>query len=160
MDCIVHGVSKSQTRLGDFHFHFDFPGGSDGKASVYNAVDLGSIPGWGRSPGEENGNPLQLFLPGKSHGWRSLVGCSPWGRKESDTTERLHFHFHYRSNQVRIRSLRWSLIQQDWYPHKKGKFGQRQMYTQGEHDGNMKAETRVIHLQARNPIDCQQTTRS
>ena len=34
-----------------------------------------------------------VFLPGKSHGWRSLVGCSPWGRGESDTTERLHFHF-------------------------------------------------------------------
>ena len=33
------------------------------------------------------------ILPGKSRGWRSLVGCSPWGRKESDTTERLHFHF-------------------------------------------------------------------
>ena len=33
------------------------------------------------------------LLPGKSHGERSLVGCSPWGRKESDTTERLHFHF-------------------------------------------------------------------
>ena len=32
-------------------------------------------------------------MPGKSHGWRSLVGCSPWGREESDTTERLHFHF-------------------------------------------------------------------
>ena len=32
-------------------------------------------------------------LPGKSHGWRSLVGCSPWGREESDTTERLHFDF-------------------------------------------------------------------
>ena len=32
-------------------------------------------------------------LPGKSHGLRSLVGCSPWGRYESDTTERLHFHF-------------------------------------------------------------------
>ena len=31
--------------------------------------------------------------PGKSHGWRSLVGCRPWGREESDTTERLHFHF-------------------------------------------------------------------
>ena len=30
---------------------------------------------------------------GKSHGWRSLVGCSPWGRSESDMTERLHFHF-------------------------------------------------------------------
>ena len=36
-----------------------FPGGSDGKASVYNAGDLGSIPGLGRSPGEGNGNPLQ-----------------------------------------------------------------------------------------------------
>ena len=34
-----------------------------------------------------------VLLPGKSHGLRSLVGCSPWGRKESDTTERLHFHF-------------------------------------------------------------------
>ena len=37
----------------------DFPGGSDGKASVYNVGDLGSIPGSGRSPGEGNGNPLQ-----------------------------------------------------------------------------------------------------
>ena len=34
-----------------------------------------------------------VLLPGKSHGWRSLVGCSPWSREESDTTERLHFHF-------------------------------------------------------------------
>ena len=34
-----------------------------------------------------------LLLPGKSHGWRSLVGCSPWGREESDTTQQLHFHF-------------------------------------------------------------------
>ena len=34
-----------------------------------------------------------VLLPGKSHGWRSLVGYSPWGREESDTTERLHFHF-------------------------------------------------------------------
>ena len=34
-----------------------------------------------------------VLLPGKSHGWRSLVGCSPWGCEESDTAERLHFHF-------------------------------------------------------------------
>ena len=33
------------------------------------------------------------LLPGKSHGWRSLVGCSPWGHEELDMTERLHFHF-------------------------------------------------------------------
>ena len=38
-------------------------------------------------------HPTPVLLPGKSHGWRSLVGFSPWGRKESDTTERLPFHF-------------------------------------------------------------------
>ena len=38
-------------------------------------------------------HPTPVLLLGKSHGWRSLVGCSPWGRKESDMTERLHFHF-------------------------------------------------------------------
>ena len=37
--------------------------------------------------------PHSSTLPGKSHGRRSLVGCSPWGRDESDTTEWLHFHF-------------------------------------------------------------------
>ena len=37
--------------------------------------------------------PTPVLLPGKSHGWRSLVGYRPWGRWESDTTERLHFHF-------------------------------------------------------------------
>ena len=39
--------------------------------------------------------PTPVFLPGKSHGQRNLVGYSPWGCKESDTTERLHFHFHH-----------------------------------------------------------------
>ena len=38
-------------------------------------------------------HPTPVLLPGKSHGQRSLVGCSPWGREESDTTEQLHFHF-------------------------------------------------------------------
>ena len=38
-------------------------------------------------------HPTPVLLPGKSHGWRSLVGYSPWCRTESDTTERLHFHF-------------------------------------------------------------------
>ena len=37
--------------------------------------------------------PTPVFLPGKSHGWRSLVGCSPWGREESDATELFHFQF-------------------------------------------------------------------
>ena len=38
-------------------------------------------------------HPTPVLLPGKSHGRRSLVGCSPWGHLKSDTTERLHFHF-------------------------------------------------------------------
>ena len=38
-------------------------------------------------------HPTPVLLPGKSHGRRSLGGCSPWGREESDTTERLHFPF-------------------------------------------------------------------
>ena len=38
-------------------------------------------------------HPTPVLLPGKSHGWRSLVGCSPWGHWGSETTERLHFHF-------------------------------------------------------------------
>ena len=41
--------------------YLGFPGGSDGKASVYNAGDPGSIPGLGRSPGEGNGNLLQYY---------------------------------------------------------------------------------------------------
>ena len=43
--------------------------------------------------GEGNGIPLQYSCLEKSHGWRSLVGCRPWDQEESDTTERLHFHF-------------------------------------------------------------------
>ena len=45
----------------------------------------------GKSPGEGNGNPLQYPCLEKSHGPRSLVGYSPWGRKELDMTEQLHF---------------------------------------------------------------------
>ena len=43
-------------------------------------------------PRRRQWQPTSVLLPGKSHGWRSLVGCSPWGRYESDTTGRLHFH--------------------------------------------------------------------
>ena len=46
-----------------FGYIIDFPGGSDGKAAIYNVGDPGSIPGLGRSPGEGNGNPLQYYCP-------------------------------------------------------------------------------------------------
>ena len=57
-----------------------FPGGSDSKGSSLGQDLL-----------EKEMTTHSVFLPGKSHGWRSLVGYSPWGRKESDATERLHF---------------------------------------------------------------------
>ena len=58
MDCIVHGVAKSWTRLSDFHFT-DGSVGKEIACSAEDTGDLGSIPGLGRSPGEGNGNPLQ-----------------------------------------------------------------------------------------------------
>ena len=65
------------------------------------------------TPGQEGRRPMTMrgqkrcpMLPGKSHGRRSLVDYSPWGRKESDTTERLHFHFHFETG----RSSCWGKI--------------------------------------------------
>ena len=55
-------------------------------ATAGDVGDLGSVRGSGRSPGGGNGTPL-VFLPGKSHGQRSLVGYSPWDRKKSNVTE-------------------------------------------------------------------------
>ena len=84
------------------------PGISDAKESTYNAGDPGSIPGLGRSPGEENGYPHSLdwedplekrmathsmFLLEEFHGQRSLVGYSPRSCKELDITERLTLSF-------------------------------------------------------------------
>ena len=63
------------------------PGGSDGKESACNMGDLGLIPGLGRSPGGGDGNPLQYSCLGNPHGQMSLAGYSPWGCKQSDTTE-------------------------------------------------------------------------
>ena len=58
---LAHSISFISMDLRQFLFLFDFPGGSDGKVSVYNAGDPGSNPGLGRSPGEGNGNPLQYY---------------------------------------------------------------------------------------------------
>ena len=58
-----------------------FPGGSDGKESACNEGHLGSIPGLGRSPGGEHGNPLQYSYLENPRGQKSLAGYSPWGRR-------------------------------------------------------------------------------
>ena len=64
---------------------YDFPGGSDSKESSCNAGDLDSISR--KMPWRRKWQLTPVFLYDKSHGQRSLVGYSPWGRKELDTTE-------------------------------------------------------------------------
>ena len=56
-------------------------------------------------------HPTPVLLPGKSHGRRSLVGCSPCGREESDVTEQLHFHFHVLEKEMATHSsvLAWRI---------------------------------------------------
>ena len=75
---IVHGVAMSRTWLGDFHFHL--------WRRRFLLLEMLLMHYWRRQ-----WHPTLVLLPGKSHAWRSLVGCSPCGRWESDTTERLHF---------------------------------------------------------------------
>ena len=76
----VQRVAKSWTQLSDWTSTLG------GKESACNTGDLGSIPGLGRSPGGGNGYPTPVFLPGESHGQRSLAGCSPWDHEELDMT--------------------------------------------------------------------------
>ena len=64
------------------------------------------IPGSGRSSREGNGQPTPVFLPGESHGQRSLVGYSSWGHKELDTTEQLSLSLFWTSLMAQpVRSL-------------------------------------------------------
>ena len=62
-------------------------GGSDSEESTCNAGELASIPELAKSPGGGHSNPLQCSFRENPHGQRSLAGYSPWGCKESNTTE-------------------------------------------------------------------------
>ena len=104
MDYIVHGVAKSRTQLRDFHFSLSllitgFPGGSAGKESPCNAGDLGSISGWGTSPGEGIGYPLQYS------GLENSTDCLVHGVTKSQT-RRATFTFNI---QLHIGSQKWNV---------------------------------------------------
>ena len=118
--CKVHEVAKSQTRLSNNTFLLNstslgiilpvvsvfanfysapfLPGGLPWSLrwqSIYLQCRRPRFNPWVRKISwRRKWQPTPVSLPGKSHGQRSLVGCSPWGRKELDTTERLHFRFH------------------------------------------------------------------
>ena len=117
----VHGVATSWTWLSDFTFTFHFHT-LEKKMATHSSVLILRIPGMGEPGGlpsmgshrvghdwsdlaaaaaaaatyihqRRQWHPTPVLLPGKSHGWKSLVGYSPWGLEESDMTEWLHFHF-------------------------------------------------------------------
>ena len=71
-----------------------FPGGSNGSVCL-QCGRPGFDPWIQKIPWRRKWQPTPVLLPGKFHGWRSLAGYSPWGSKESDMTERLHFHFSF-----------------------------------------------------------------
>ena len=75
-------------------FTLGFPGGSDSKESACNAGVRGLIPESGRSPGEGQWQPSPVFLPGESHGQRSLAGYSPWVTKSRAWLSDLTFTFY------------------------------------------------------------------
>ena len=77
--------SQSQTGLSNFHFSFSL-------FITPKSLNL-YLKGNRNLRRRKQWHPIPVLLPGKSHGRKSLVGCSPWGRYKSDTTEQLLFHF-------------------------------------------------------------------
>ena len=80
--------SAAATGLEKVSFHSNAKERQCQKCSNYRTIALIS-----HASRRRQWHPTAVLLPGKSHGWRSLVVCSPWGCWELDTTERLHFHF-------------------------------------------------------------------
>ena len=68
--------------------------------SIYNSRDLGLITRSGRSPWRREWQHIPVFLPGETHGQRSLAGCSLWSHKEWDTTERLTLSLYLQPNRI------------------------------------------------------------
>ena len=88
-------------------YHQSFPGSSDSKKSACNTGNLGSIPGLGGSPGEGHGNPFQYSFLKNPHGQRSLLGYTPWGHKELDTTEQLIHTYHQAPRRDHRQNILW-----------------------------------------------------
>ena len=70
-----------------FPIHMGFPGGTVVKNLLANTRDTSLIPGVGKVPWSRKWQPTLVFLPGESHGQRSLVGYSPWSHKDLRVTE-------------------------------------------------------------------------
>ena len=82
---------KSESAVGQSRFPLSFKINEKDKKRLF-CLYTGRERSWGGND-RRQWHPTPVLLPGKSHGRRSLVGSSPWGRWESGRTERLHFHF-------------------------------------------------------------------
>ena len=93
MDCIVQGVTKSQTQLNRFHFHFGLPSQRRGKepsCQCRRPMRWRFNPWVRKMPQRRAWQLIPAFLPGESHGQSSLAGYSQQGHETLDTTEQLH----------------------------------------------------------------------
>ena len=88
-DIMLSEINQSQRHAVWFHSHEKWASLVAQMVKNPSAMweTLGSIPGFGRFPGGEHGNPLHYSCLENPHGQRILAGCSPWGCKESDTTQ-------------------------------------------------------------------------
>ena len=84
-------VGLTITLINSSHCKNGFLGGSDGKIVCLQCWRPKFDPWVGKIPWGRKRQPTPVLLPGKFHGWRNFIGYSPWSRKESDITERLHF---------------------------------------------------------------------
>ena len=101
-------LPKVYYSVGELHCLFvscDFPGGSDGKASAYNAGEPGSIPGLGRSPGEGNGNPLQYSC------LENPMDGGPWWTTVTKSRTQLSDFTHSPSTRITVHHDLWLPIQ-------------------------------------------------
>ena len=117
----AHGVAKSRTRLIDFHFHFlrtpshtkGFPHGSGGKGSTCQCRRCGFDLWVETIPWRRKWQATAVFFSREFHGWRSLVGYTPWGHKQLDMTEWLSTHAPTQDSLCR---KAWGLCEQNmWF---------------------------------------------
>ena len=89
---IWYSIETAQAKITNDFYRLLLPKPKTPLATAGDAGDVGSIPGSGRFPWRRKWHPTPVFLPGESHGQRSLVGYSPWGHKELNMTEQRRMH--------------------------------------------------------------------
>ena len=108
-ECNYHQHVKFKCTNSEVYIVLRLPWWLSGKEFTCQCRRCGLDPWVGKVPWRRKWQPTPVFLPGKPHGLRSLVGGSPWGREESGTTKRLHFHALEKEMATHSRVLAWRI---------------------------------------------------